>query len=225
MKINNKKIIIFDMDGTLYEFKGDSFRNSGLYDFIIENTLLYISNKLKKTKIEAQEILNFILKKYKDSISIGLEKEYNINRYDYFNFVWDIDAKKYVKFDSIINSLLLKLQKNFDLVLLSDAPMIWISRILDYLEIREIFKNNIFSGEGDARKEFDNAFEKICETMNIEASVCIVVGDQEETDIAPAKKLGMNTVFVHSDKRSFLADYNIKSIADIEEALFFISRK
>lgn len=213
------------MDGTLYEFKGDSFRNSGLYDFIIENTLLYISNKLKKTKIEAQEILNFILKKYKDSISIGLEKEYNINRYDYFNFVWDIDAKKYVKFDSIINSLLLKLQKNFDLVLLSDAPMIWISRILDYLEIREIFKNNIFSGEGDARKEFDNAFEKICETMNIEASVCIVVGDQEETDIAPAKKLGMNTVFVHSDKRSFLADYNIKSIADIEEALFFISRK
>jgi len=35
----------------------------------------------------------------------------------------------------------------------------------------------------------------------------------------------MNTVFVHSDKRSFLADYNIKSIADIEEALFFISRK
>jgi len=225
MKINNKKIIIFDMDGTLYEFKGDSFRNSGLYDIIIENTLLYISNKLKKTKIEAQEILNFILKKYKDSISIGLEKEYNINRYDYFNFVWDIDAKKYVKFDSIINSLLLKLQKNFDLVLLSDAPMIWISRILDYLEIREIFKNNIFSGEGDARKEFDNAFEKICETMNIEASVCIVVGDQEETDIAPAKKLGMNTVFVHSDKRSFLADYNIKSIADIEEALFFISRK
>ena len=100
MKVNHKKTIIFDMDGTLYKFKGDSFRNSGLYGVVIENTVSYICNKLGKTKLEAQEVLDAILKKYGNSISIGLENEFKIDRYDYFNSVWNINAKKYVKFRS-----------------------------------------------------------------------------------------------------------------------------
>ena len=204
------------MDGTLYKFKGDSFRNSGLYGVVIENTVSYICNKLGKTKLEAQEVLDAILKKYGNSISIGLENEFKIDRYDYFNSVWNINAKKYVKFDSTISAFLLELQKNFDLVLLSDAPVIWISRVLDYLGIMEIFKNNIFSGEGDARKEFGNAFEKICKTMNIKVNRCIVIGDQEETDIIPAKKIGMKAVFIGKSKNS-IADYTINNIHELKK--------
>ena len=215
MKRNHKKVIIFDMDGTLYRFNGDSFKNSGLYDVVIRNTLIYVSNKLKKTESEAQEILSFILEEYDNSISMGLEKEFKINRLEYFDFVWDIDVEKYVQIDSATKPFLLELQKNFDLVLLSDAPMIWIDRVLDYLEIREIFRDNIFSGEGDVRKEFGNAFEKICETMNIETSDCLVVGDQEETDIIPAKKIGMKTIFIGSNK-SNSSDHTIDNILKLK---------
>ncbi|MDO9231012.1 MAG: HAD family hydrolase [bacterium] len=218
MGIKCKKIIIFDLDGTLYNFKGGSLKSSGLYDVIIENTAIYISSKLKKTKLEAREILNFVLEKYGDSISIGLEKEFRINRYEYFNFVWDIDVKKYVKIDSAIRPLILELQKNFNLVLLSDAPMIWIDSVLDYLEIKKLFKGNIFSGEGDTRKEFGNAFEKICKTMNIETGDCFIVGDQEETDIIPAKKMGMKTIFIGKNK-SNVADYIIDNILKLKNVL------
>lgn len=215
MKYDNKKTIIFDMDGTLYKFKGGSFRNSGLYDVVIRNTLIYISNKLKKTKSESQEILNSVLEKYGDSISIGLEKEFEVNRHDYFNSVWNIDEEKYVELDPIISPLLTELQKNFNLVLLSDAPMIWINKVLDHIGIREIFKDNIFSGEDDVRKEFGNAFEEAVKVMDVKVSDCVVVGDQEETDIIPAKKMGMKTIFVGNDKNS-VADYTIRNIYELK---------
>lgn len=216
MKENNKKIIIFDMDGTLYKFKGDSFKNSGLYDIVIENTLLYISNKLKKSEPEAKEILELVFEKYGNSISIGLEKEFKIDRHDYFDFAWNIEAKNYVQFDSSLKPFLLSLENNFDLALLSDAPKIWVHTVLDYLGVKEIFKNNIFSGEGNVRKEFGNAFEEICKIMNIEAHRCIAVGDQEETDIIPAKKIGMKTVFVGENK-SNISDYTIDNIFGLKE--------
>lgn len=53
-----RKIIIFDLDGTLYDFKEGSFRQSDVYKKVIENTENYIAKKLgmktvfvgKKTK-------------------------------------------------------------------------------------------------------------------------------------------------------------------------------
>lgn len=216
MKENNKKIIIFDMDGTLYKFKGDSFKSSGLYDVVIANTLLYISRKLEKSEAEAQEILDVIFKKYGNSISIGLEKEFKIDRYDYFDFAWNIEARNYVQFDAQLKPFLLNLENNFNLVLLSDAPKIWVQIVLDYLGVKEVFKDNIFSGEGDTRKEFGNAFDVICKRKGIEPRMCFAVGDQEETDIIPAKKIGMKTVFVGKGKSS-ISDHSVSDIFELEK--------
>lgn len=212
----SKKTIIFDMDGTLYKFKGDSFKSSGLYDVVIANTLVYISSKLEKSETEAQEILDLVFKKYGNSISIGLEKEFKIDRYDYFDFAWNIEAKNYVQPNPQLKPFLLSLENNFDLVLLSDAPKIWVRIVLDYLGVGEIFKDNVFSGEGDTRKEFGNAFEIICKKMGIETNMCIAVGDQEETDIAPAKKMGMKTVFVGKHKSS-ISDHSVSDILELEK--------
>jgi len=203
------------MDGTLYEFKRGSFKRSGLYGAVINKTLLYISKQLKKTKIEAREILDLIMNKYGNSISIGLEKEFHIDRYDYFNFAWDIEAEKYVRFNEDIKSLLNNLKKNYNIVLLSDAPVIWINRVLEHLRIKDIFENRIFSGEGDARKELSNAFEEILKKINTKPCDCIVVGDQVNTDIVPAKKVGARTVYIGKRKNKY-ADYTIKTIFELK---------
>jgi FMN phosphatase YigB (HAD superfamily) len=213
---NTKKTIIFDMDGTLYELKGGSFRSSGLYDTIIDNTLSYLSERLKKTNSDIHKILDDILEKYGTSISVGLEKEFKIDRYDYFNSVWDIDSKKFVEFKPGLYLFLLDLKKDFDLVLLSDAPRIWIDNVLKQLGIQEIFKERIFSGEGSERKEFGNAFVNICKMMDSDAGDCVVVGDQEDTDIIPAKKIGMKTVFIGKDKNK-KADYTIDDIFKLKQ--------
>lgn len=212
------KTIIFDLDGTLYNFIGDSFKNSGLYDVVIKNTKDYISKQLNKTNIESQEIIDFIFKKYDNSISIGLEKEFNINRYDYFNTVWNIEAKDYVEFDPKLEGFLIGLKNNFNLVLLSDAPRVWINKVLQHLNIEKIFENSIYSGESNTRKELNNAFEELIKKLDIKESECIVIGDQEDTDILPAKQIGIKTVYIGKNK-STIADYTIDNIFKLNDIL------
>lgn len=217
-----QKIIIFDLDGTLYEFKKGSFKQSLIYKKVLENTEEYIRNKLNITKKEAKLILKEIIKEYGESISIGLEKKHKLDRYEYFNNVWNIPAKKYIKSNPFLRNKLLKIKNHFDFVLVSDAPKIWIKHVLERLEIDDIFKNRIFSGEGNARKEFGNVFDKIVKILRINPHCCIIFGDQEKTDIIPAKKIGMRTVLVNRKKKSSIADYTIKSILEIEKALKYL---
>lgn len=113
----------------------------------------------------------------------------------------------------------MKIKNDFDLALISDAPRVWINRVLKELGIENIFKDKIFSGEGNTRKEFNNAFEKVIKILNIKPECCIVFGDQEKTDIIPAKKLGMKTVLVSREKKPTEADYSIRNILEIERLL------
>lgn len=215
----HKKLIIFDLDGTLYGFKKGSFRQSGVYKKVIENTENYIAKKLKKTKSGAKLILKKILKEYGESISIGLKEKFRIDRYDYFNTVWDIPTKRYIKRNIKLRRRLLKISRSYNLALISDAPKIWINHVLAELKIDDIFKNRIFSGESNTRKEFNNAFKGILKVLGIKPQYCIVFGDQEKTDIIPAKKLGIKTVLVGEKTKSSVADYAIKNILEIEKAL------
>jgi len=217
---NQKKTIIFDLDGTLSELKGGTFKNSGVYRAVLKNTEKYIRNKLDKTEDEARKILKDILNEYGESISIALEEKFNLNRYDYFRAVWDISVGSYIKRNRRVRNVLIGLKKDFDLVLISDAPKIWIERILNELKIRDIFSDNrIFSGEGNVRKEFGNAFAVITKVLHVKPENCIVVGDQEETDIIPAKRLGMKTILVSRSKKSKAADYIIDNILEVKKVL------
>jgi len=108
-----KKAIIFDMDGTLYEFKEGSFKKSALKKVVFKNAIKYIAENLKKNNKEAKLILRGILQNNDENISLGLEKQFGLNRYDYFKKVWDIPAKNYIKKDRAIKAILLALQNFF----------------------------------------------------------------------------------------------------------------
>jgi putative hydrolase of the HAD superfamily len=212
-------LLIFDMDGTLYNFVEGSFKNSGLQKIILINALKYIMKKLRKTNVEARQILKEINKEFGEDISIALEKKYNLDRFKYFNEVWDIPDKKYIKPNPGLRKLLIDLKRKYDFAVVSDAPMIWISRVLQELKIDDIFKNRIFSGETDTRKEFGNYFPKIIQHYKVKPSNCFVVGDQEKTDILPANKMGMKTIYVNTVNRSKIADFNINNILQIKKIL------
>ncbi|MDO8436061.1 MAG: HAD family hydrolase [bacterium] len=220
---NRKKLIIFDLDGTLYKLKGGSFKRSGIYKEVLKNTEQYIIDKLNKTKREAKLILKKIIKEYDESISIGLEEKFKIDRYAYFNATWNISAQKYIKINLGLRTKLLKIKNNFDLALVSDAPRVWIKNVLKELKIENIFTdNNIFSGEGNIRKEFGNAFNKIIKVLNIKPEYCIAIGDQEETDIIPAKKIGIKTILINRRNKTGVADYVIKDISELKKLLDII---
>lgn len=218
-ELKKKKLLIFDMDGTLYAFEEGSFAKSKLKKQVLKNAKVYIAEKLNKTKKEAENILKEIERKYGEDISIGLEKNFGLDRYEYFKTVWDIPANNYIQENLDLRKKLLKIRPYFEFLVLSDAPMIWIKNVLKALRVRDIFQDKIFSGEGDLRKRFGNIYEEVIKRFKIKAKDCIAFGDQEETDIIPAKKLGMKTVFVHPKQQSTLTDCNICSIIELEKTL------
>jgi len=224
MKIKkNKKTIILDMDGTLYRLKGGSFGNSKLKEVILRNIKIFIAQKLKKDEKGAGTILKTITSKYKECVSVGLEKEYGIDRFEYFEYVWNIDPKTLIDFNPDLKKLLKGLKQNYNIVLISDAPRVWVNKILEFLEIEEVFEELVYSGEGDTRKEFGNGFSLRIKEMGVQPSNCISVGDQEHTDIIPAKKIGFKTVYV-GEKAKSTADCSIADINSLERALELISK-
>jgi len=115
------KLIIFDLDGTLYKFKNGSFINSGLQKKVLKNALSYIQKKLKQSKSQAKNTLKIIQEEYGEDISIALEEKYGCSRQDYFNEVWNISAKGIIIGDKNIKNILLELAKENTLLHLLSA--------------------------------------------------------------------------------------------------------
>ena len=136
------KLIIFDLDGTLYKFTNDSFVNSGLQKKVLANAKNYIQKKLKQDQAQAQKILREIQKEYGEDISIALEKKYNCSRRDYFNEVWDISAKGIITSNANIRNILLSLREENKLLLVSDGAMVWIMNVLRELNMYIVIMYN-----------------------------------------------------------------------------------
>jgi FMN phosphatase YigB (HAD superfamily) len=214
----NKQLIIFDMDGTLYKFEGGSFGNSGLKKRVLENAIKYISDKQGVSLDKGKQLLEDILKKYDEEISIAVEKEFNGDRHEYFNTVWDIDAKEFIEENSKLKELLKKLKEKYILVVVSDAPAIWTENVLKELGVYELFEGNIFDGTGDERKVNGNGFDRVLKKFGLKGESIISIGDQVKTDIIPGNMLGMTTVFIGDDVCEE-ASYSIKNIFEIESIL------
>ena len=212
LKINrNKPTIFLDMDGTLYAFKSGSFEKSLLKKRMIKNALLFMMDTLKVTMIESKNILKEIKTKYGENISVGLEELYDIPKDIYFDTVWDIKAKDIIKYDKKIKNLILNLKKKYNIFIVSDAPRVWVTNALKEMQIDYELRDAVISGEGKYRKIFYNQFKYIIDKYNLKPADCISIGDQEKTDIIPAKKLGMKTIFIGKTKNKY-ADFTVSDI-------------
>lgn len=215
----DRYVIIFDLDGTLYALRGGSYRNSPLRRRVLRNAQRFIVAKRSMSAPDARRTLERVQRRYGEDISIGLERSYGIDRYEYFDAVWNIPARGIVASAPYTRKILRELRRSFVLALVSDAPHIWVTNVLSALRVQEVFGERIFSGEGDQRKGFGNAFSSVARRLKVRPRHCIVVGDQERTDIVPAKRLGMRAVFVHRTRRSRAADANVTSIRELPAVL------
>jgi len=216
----NTKLIIFDMDGTLYEYEGASFRQSGAYQEILKNATLFIAKKLGKTLAESEIVLKGIQERWGEQISLALEKEFQISREEYFNTVWDIPAEKYIKPNVELKPFLEKLKQKYQLAVLTDAPIVWVKNVLTALGVEQVFDDNIFDGTGNARKGNGAAFERVLSKFQLEPKECVMVGDQDNIDIEPAHLMGLFTVYINKNgQKSRQANFSIKSIFELPNVL------
>jgi putative hydrolase of the HAD superfamily len=199
---------IFDLDGTLYNFddlQGKVFYQSRFYSRIKENIYLFLEKRLAFSKEEITKELEFADKYYNSEYSLYFENKFNISRYDYFNFCFDLDPEEFIKKNNELPKLFEELKGKA--LILTAAPEKWAKKALNYLDILEYLDINIITGEPNIRKPNPEVFKQALDILKSKPSDTLSIGDQEHSDIIPAKQVGMKTAIIG---KSVIADYELK---------------
>lgn len=203
---------IFDLDGTLYKFKdSDTFDGSSLSRAIKKNIYNYFIESLNIHPDQTPAKYQELKKKYNGHMSLAIENEYGIDRKIYFNHTWNLNPENFIEKNQSPRNILLPLANQF--AILTEAPMIWARAVLEYLDILDLTDDKIFTGDLLIRKPSSEAFQNIKNILDDGTDSVYAVGDQEETDILPAKKIGLKTIKIGHGQTS--ADFQINSIYDL----------
>lgn len=207
------KNYIFDMDGTLYNLDCENFLNSPIYRDLKKNNLRLLMDygiPEPDCAIRYQEIF----KNYDGELSLGFEKEFGLDRYEYFATAWNLDAGDYMKKNPDLLELFSKLQGRISV--LTSAPRVWAESVLKHLGIYEYVKDSLFTGEGDLRKPNPEIFRYVVDKMDFIPEETYSIGDQEYSDILPAKEAGLKTIIIGKSEQ---ADFEADSITEVIEII------
>jgi putative hydrolase of the HAD superfamily len=204
--------LIFDMDGTLYRYdKGQeqTFTATRFYADVRSNAYGFLMERRGLSKDEAITDYERIKVKYNGEVSLGIESEYGIDRYEYLNHSWNLNPERYIEKDTDLPEMLEQLKGR--IALLTAAPRIWAMNVLAYLDIERLFEGRLYTGEPDERKPNPIVFQRIADDLEASPRNVFSIGDQEFSDIIPAKSIGMKTVLIGSSQNT-VADYQAQDV-------------
>src|SRR4051812_47230386 len=104
---------IFDLDGTLYRFKGapgTTFSTSIFYRDLRQRIVEFLAERLDISPLEAEQVRQTIHSRYNGEVSRGVECAYQIDRYDFFAHTWDCDPSVYVTHNGTLATRMRHLQ-------------------------------------------------------------------------------------------------------------------
>jgi len=188
-------VVVFDMDGTLYKLDSEDgrFSSSSLCKQMFENTIQFIMDREDIEYGMAERIMREALK-HEVGMSVFLAEKYGITRKDYFDTAWNIDPKGIITdFGRAVETVRKIASRGKKMILLTQAPSVWQRKVLDYLEISDCF-DEVYTAEDFKLKT--EIFEKVKRESG--GKVILSVGDQFETDIKPARELGMEVFLVEN---------------------------
>lgn len=211
LSIEKIKVIVWDVDGTWYRF------SNGLIGEEIDKRCAVISEVLNIPFDKAKELEEETVKKVKShtkavSIITGL----SINKV--LDMVQSkIDRAKFLGKDEKLSEMFEKLSW-LKHGIVSNMRMQSLLKTMDILGVdRRIFDFIILPEETGVTKPDLKPFMLALQKTGLEPSEHLFVGDREEVDIVPAKKVGMQTCYVWGE--SEIADTSISNLYEIVELL------
>lgn len=193
----NRRVIVLDMDGTLYDLGDAGFGGSALNAAVNENGISFVMREESCDRSEATLLWQEALQ---DPIGASrfLAGRYGIDRKQFFDQVWDIDPNLILqnyeeavgtlrKFTDTVNTG----ADAIKMILLTSAPSVWAKRVLEFLKLDDVFES-VYTGEMYGNKE--EVFDILAARYNAEQIVSI--GDQEQTDIRPAQDRNMTGILI-----------------------------
>ena len=195
MKFNNKKAILFDLDGTLINsaldlaiavnhmlvtLERDTFKEEAIHEWVGNGALALVKRALSgQTTIDESLDSSYV----EDALEIFL---------DYY-------AKNLcnatVPYKNVSKTLHTLKEKGYRLTIVTNKPFAFVAPILEGLKLDGLFEL-ILGGDSLVVKKPDPApLLHVCEKLNVSVNDCVMVGDSKN-DILAANACGMQSVGV-----------------------------
>ncbi|MBC8359370.1 MAG: HAD-IA family hydrolase, partial [Candidatus Aminicenantes bacterium] len=193
------KVLIFDLDGTLYN-------NKELDIAYAEARKAFLAKKLGCPIDEAVRLFN----DKKDELSHKLQRQatgtetlralgLKVEDWEEYN-IREVNPKDFLEKDLQLKEVLKRVSSKYKLAVLTDNNEVQTIRTLEALEIREFFDDKfIFTRDKSGiLKPNSEVFKKVVEAIRVRAEECVSIGDRLEIDIKPAQAIGMKGILAGS---------------------------
>ncbi|NUQ18573.1 MAG: pyrimidine 5'-nucleotidase [Sphingomonas sp.] len=193
---------IFDLDNCLYP------ASTGLFSLIDERMGAYIQRLLDCTPEEARRVQKSHFHEHGTTLA-GLMKEHNVDPHHFLENVHDI-ALDQVQCDKRLARLLPMLPGRRFVFTNGDAP--YARRVLDRIGIGDHFDELHDIHASSYRPKPDpRGYALLCERFGIEPAHALLADDMAQ-NLAPAKALGMTTIWVDNGSERGNHNYDEKIV-------------
>ena len=194
MKLKNKKLLIFDLDGTLInsaldlalavnymleQLEQDTFSEEIIHGWVGNGALTLVKRALSGTRTVDESLDNAYVEK---ALKIFLDYyEKNL-------------CNATMPYPHVITTLK-TLKENYTLAIVTNKPFAFVAPILKGLEMEDLFAL-ILGGDSLAKKKPDPLpLLHVCETLNVSINDSLMIGDSKN-DILAANTCDMDSVGV-----------------------------
>ena len=193
---------IFDLDNCLYP------ASTGLFDLIDERMGAYIQRLLDCEPEEAKRVQKAHFHEHGTTLA-GLMKEHDVDPHDFLEDVHRIELDR-VQCDERLARLLPRLPGRRFVFTNGDAP--YARRVLDRIGVSEHFDDlHDIHASGYRPKPDPHGYALLCDRFGIEPAQALLVDDMVQ-NLAPAKALGMTTIWVDNGSERGNHNYDSKMI-------------
>jgi putative hydrolase of the HAD superfamily len=189
---------IFDLDNCLYP------ASSGLFSLIDERMGAYIQRLLNLDAEEARRVQKHHFHTHGTTLA-GLMKEHEVDPHDFLEDVHDIPLDR-VNCDERLGRLLPRLPGRRFVFTNGDAP--YARRVLEAIGVHNHFEDlHDIHASGYRAKPDPHGYALLCERFGIDPKHALLADDMVK-NLAPAKALGMTTIWVDNGSEQAGRDYD-----------------
>lgn len=206
--------LIFDLYGTLVDIHTDE------NDLVWEKTALYFGyygahytkeslrtafeEELRKREAKAGQSYECFPDIPFEQIMAELFRQKDVGNADQLGInaaqLFRISATEYIKlYPGALDALARLRRKGCRLWLLSNAQRIFTAFELQHLGLGEQLDGIYISSDYRCRKPDSRFYQALIDEQKLDVSHCLMIGNDRQTDIAGAQKLGMATLYMHTN--------------------------
>ncbi len=193
MKFFNKKVIIFDLDGTLIDSSPD-----------LALAVNHMLKSINRDTFSLDEIHHWVgngaSTLVKRALSGSDDISENINEEE-FEKALDVFLKFYaqnlavetITYPHVISTLQKLKEHGYKLVIVTNKPFNFVEPILEALKLKEYFEFHLGGDSLEERKPHPAPLLYVCDKLKVNVDECVMIGDSKN-DILAAKACKMQSI-------------------------------